>query len=623
MKILKKYYGILTGLFVFVVYLLTVSHSVVAFDCGELAAVQSTLGIAHPPGYPLFTILGYLFVHIPLGLTKIYQLNILCSVWCAAAVVLFTHTSKLVLDNLPKLRTAKISPISEKIYAKINDKSSDSELTIYITVILSGLFFGFSLLVWLQSVSVEVYSLQIFLFTLIIFFFFKAFFYSEDNETLFAGKNRTWFYLGIFIGLGLSNHLMTFYLLPAFSFLYFYKYSFNKKSVLRFLFVALVAVFIAIALYSYLIIRSNQNPVLNWGNPDDIKNAIYHITARYYKGNFFSGFNAVERQLKFLFNSFGFYNGRPFAGDFNIFLIFPLLGIVASFITFRKFFYFFILLFLTTVFFTINYNIPDIYEYFSLSVISLYVISVPGILLFINYLKSEKYSLLVPVIILVIFLFVRVNANYASADESHTYIIEDYARSLLYTADENAVIFSNQWDYFVSPSYYLQYVEKYRHDITVFHTSLLTFPWYYPEFKEKNKIISGNESNKINVSYIFKNYVDNIYLTPEVVRDEVEKGGFIMPDSLEIIPDILMFRVVKKNEYFPAKDPDFIIRIPKEKTVLTRYIEKLIGAMLTNRIQYELNYSKFDRARLYYLKLVNDFSDYPVPDKLKQLFESK
>jgi Protein O-mannosyl-transferase TMEM260-like len=622
MGIFKKYYGLLTGIFAFIVYLLTVSHSIAAFDCGELAAVQATLGIAHPPGYPLFTILGYLFVHIPLGLTKIYQLNILCSVWCAAAVVLFTYTSKLVLDNLPKLKTRKTSPRSEKIYGKINDKGPDSELIIYITSILSGLFFAFSLLVWLQSVSVEVYSLQIFLFTLIIFFYFKAFFYSDENGTLFSGKNKNWLYVAIFFGLGLSNHLMTFYLLPAFCFLYFYKYSFNKKSVLKFLAMAAISIFIAVGLYTYLIIRSNQNPVLNWGNPDNIKNAIYHISARYYKGNFFSGVNSVERQLKFLFNSFGFYNGKPFAGDFNIFLIFPLLGMVVSFIAFRKFFYFFLLLFLTTVFFTINYNIPDIYEYFSLSVISIYIISVPGILLFINYLRSEKYSFLVPVIILVIFLVVRVNANYVSADESHNHIIEDYARSLLYTADDNAVIFSNQWDYFVSPSYYLQYAEKYRPDITVFHTDLLSYSWYHQEFKRKNKVIYNSKNDKVNLSYLFKNFVDNIYLTPEVVRDWVGKGRFIMSDSLRIIPDILMFRVVNKDEYFPAKDPDFVIRIPNEQTTLTRYIENLIGAMLTNRINYELQYNKLDRARLYYQELVNDFPDYPVPDKLKRLFEN-
>ena len=100
MKIIKSSYGILTGLIAFAVYLLTISHSITEFDSGELAAVQATLGIAHPPGYPLFTILGYIFSKIPLGITKIYQLNILCSLWCVGAVIFFTHTSNFPPDSL-------------------------------------------------------------------------------------------------------------------------------------------------------------------------------------------------------------------------------------------------------------------------------------------------------------------------------------------------------------------------------------------------------------------------------------------------------------------------------------------------------------------------------------------
>jgi len=52
----KKYYYLFTGLVVFIVYIFTLAPSVVQIDSGELAAVQATLGIAHPTGYPLFTI---------------------------------------------------------------------------------------------------------------------------------------------------------------------------------------------------------------------------------------------------------------------------------------------------------------------------------------------------------------------------------------------------------------------------------------------------------------------------------------------------------------------------------------------------------------------------------------
>ena len=59
-----------------IVYGFTLAPSVVHIDSGELAAVQSTLGIAHPTGYPLFTILGYLFLRIPLFPSKIAEFSI-------------------------------------------------------------------------------------------------------------------------------------------------------------------------------------------------------------------------------------------------------------------------------------------------------------------------------------------------------------------------------------------------------------------------------------------------------------------------------------------------------------------------------------------------------------------
>ena len=100
MKIIKKYYYLLTGIFVFIVYLFTLAPSVVQIDSGELATVQAMLGIAHPTGYPLFTIIGYLFSLIPLPFTKIFQLNLLAALYASAGVSVFVYTSKLILDNL-------------------------------------------------------------------------------------------------------------------------------------------------------------------------------------------------------------------------------------------------------------------------------------------------------------------------------------------------------------------------------------------------------------------------------------------------------------------------------------------------------------------------------------------
>ena len=618
MKIIKNSYGVLSGLIAFVVYLLTVSHSVTALDSGELATVQAILGIAHPPGYPLFTILGYLFLKIPLGLTEIYQLNILCSLWCAGAVIFFTHTTKLILDNLEKLRTAKKSEISNKIFNMID--SEDAELTKYIVSIISGLFFAFSLILWSQSTSVEVYSLQLFLFSVVIFLFFRIYFYENDNERLLSKNNKGWIAIGILLGFGFSNHLMTFYLLPALLFLYFNKYRLTKKSVTRLAIVATITIIVAAGLYSYLIIRSAQQPELNWGDPNSISKAIDHISAKYYEGKFFAGFDNVERQLKFLFNSFGFYGGKLFAGDFNINLIFCLTGMVISFISLRRFFYFVVILSFTTVLFTINYNIPDIYEYFSLSIFSLYLVGIPSLMFIVNLLRSPKYGSTLPVLILLVILFIRISANYKVADESDNYIFEDYVKSMLQTVDKNSIIFTNKWDYTVSPAYYVQYVEGFRKDVQILNSQFLPLKWYKPDFVRQGNIIIDPDLRFEDASPIINKDTNSIYLTPEIYGEEVKQGIFRIPPDKKIVPDVLLFRIVSDDKYYPAPNPDFFIREPETKNLLSNHVKDLICFMLVNRIKYELNFNKYKRAQKYYLKLVQDFPDFNLPENVARYF---
>jgi hypothetical protein len=53
------------GLLTLIVYLMTLCPTVPGGDSGELITVSTQLGLSHPPGYPLYTMLGYLFSKIP------------------------------------------------------------------------------------------------------------------------------------------------------------------------------------------------------------------------------------------------------------------------------------------------------------------------------------------------------------------------------------------------------------------------------------------------------------------------------------------------------------------------------------------------------------------------------
>ena len=86
--------GTLLGIAALGAYAFTPHPSVPGGDSWELIAVAYTSGTAHPPGYPLYTLLARLFTLIPFG-TVAWRVNALSAVLDAsAAVVLFVAVTR-------------------------------------------------------------------------------------------------------------------------------------------------------------------------------------------------------------------------------------------------------------------------------------------------------------------------------------------------------------------------------------------------------------------------------------------------------------------------------------------------------------------------------------------------
>lgn len=64
-----------------------------------------TLGVAHPPSYPLHTLLGHLFCFIPLG-NPSFQFNFLSSILGAAGAVLLTVNAWILLAPILRPKTS-------------------------------------------------------------------------------------------------------------------------------------------------------------------------------------------------------------------------------------------------------------------------------------------------------------------------------------------------------------------------------------------------------------------------------------------------------------------------------------------------------------------------------------
>jgi tetratricopeptide (TPR) repeat protein len=225
----------------FVVYLLTVCPTIGAWDAGDLATASYTLGIAHPPGYPLYTLLGRLFaLLIPVGDVG-FRYNLFSAVAGTCAVGLTAALTTLVIGD---------------VFAGV----------------LAGWVLAFSTTWWSQCVVAEVYALNGVFFALVLFLLFR---WGE------RGDARSLFLAAFIYGLGLAHHLSLTMAAPAIG---VYVILRMRRAPFRWTWVPVLVALLALGpmLYLYIILRARLEPAYNFGNPSTWERFFYHIQAKAY-----------------------------------------------------------------------------------------------------------------------------------------------------------------------------------------------------------------------------------------------------------------------------------------------------------------------------------------------------
>ncbi len=648
-QFLKKSYGVLAGIAVFVLYLFTLAPTVIQLDAGELATVQALLGIAHPTGYPLFTMLGHLFLLVPLPFSIIYRANLLAAFWTAGSVSVFIYSVKLVIDNIALFKS-KTNDVEKKKSSKAKKEVKSSpvvmpkriiipELVKYLSALFGGLFLATSKTFWFQSTSVEVYSLHLFLISIIIYTLLLAFTKSNNLE---APKHYCWYFLAVALAFGFSNHMTTILILPAVAYLYFITFGFNLSSFKRIALMLAIFFPLLISLYVYLPIRAGQNPVLNWGNPIDLEKILRHISGKQYQVWLFSSTAAAKKQLAYFFENF--------PSEFNIGLILAFIGFFAAFMHGKKFFLFTLITFLATVLYSINYDINDIDSYFLLAYIAVAFFISFGVLQIFLLLKDRHLGYSLPIPLLIIFLLIQSYISFGKVNQHDIYLFEDYTKSALQSCKKEALIISYQWDFLVSPAYYLQQIENFRPDVHIIDKELLRRSWYFNQMNKNHSEIISRVAPTINqfkealvpferegqfdpvlleklyqalLKGLIETNIDKrpVYLGAELVMNEMQKGEFKLPQGLTLVPDIFFFKVVKTNKYVPADNPNFHIRFPKQNNYYVGFVEDMIGSMLVRRALYEMQFDNRERAKVYIKKLKEELPDFAIPAGLAEVIE--
>ncbi|MEW5995048.1 MAG: DUF2723 domain-containing protein, partial [Candidatus Zixiibacteriota bacterium] len=189
-------------LIAFVAYALTVQRTFSFWDCGEFIACSYILGIPHPPGTPLFVILGRVFSLIPLAEDISYRINYI-SVISSAFTAMFSY-----------LLTVRVV----RYFFAREDRHWTTRLIAYIGGIAGGLFVAFGRTNWSNSVEAEVYGLALALSTMIVWLTLR---YFEQRGTMAAARIIVLvFYLAL---LGIGIHMTVFLVVPVCSLFFILK----------------------------------------------------------------------------------------------------------------------------------------------------------------------------------------------------------------------------------------------------------------------------------------------------------------------------------------------------------------------------------------------------------------
>ena len=528
----------------FAVYLTTLAPTVWFIDSGELSAVASTLGIAHPTGYPLFTLIGHLFTLLPISASEVYKLNMMSAFFCSLSVFMFVYLLKFLLDWHLAISSPEKGKKAQQV--KSAEKySAPSQIVLYGIIIFSSLLLAFSRTFWDSANAVEVYPIHVFFIITLIYLFIKAVKEKPANkEVSFFSSNKYYLLFAFVLGLSFTNHLTTILLAPACLTLFFVENAGDTKRMFRLLGAMTVCFLIGLTPYLYLPIRASMNPIFLWGNPYNIERFYWHVTAKQFsvwifsaKGsvpvfllllaalvtlaaaglkkqrtinkNFHAGAFAVMAVLTFIFFSsaseivtkqFNSFTGSLW-GEFGKGLIlFAIPGIYRLSKFNLKIYYFTFLTFFGCLLYSVNYDIYDIFSYFLLSYITITVWIAFGALFLFEKLAQYMLTSVQRTAfsaVLVILSLIALNTNYKENDESNNYYVEQFTMNIFKNVEPNGIVISSQWDFWVSASWYYHFVKQIRPDIVVIDKELLRRSWYYTYIERQYPEIYNNSKAEI------------------------------------------------------------------------------------------------------------------------------
>lgn len=187
------------------VYILTVEPTTSFWDCGEFIATSFKLQVGHPPGAPLFLMIGRVMALLAGNdLTKVPVMINIFSALVSSATILFLFWS--------------ITHLARKIVAPAQDFTTAKLIAIMGSGAIGALAYTFSDSFWFSAVEGEVYATSSF-FTAIVFWAILKW----ENVADEKHADRWIVFIAYLMGLSIGVHLLNLLTIPALAFVYYFR----------------------------------------------------------------------------------------------------------------------------------------------------------------------------------------------------------------------------------------------------------------------------------------------------------------------------------------------------------------------------------------------------------------
>ena len=227
--------GWLAFLIALITYSLTVEPTVSYWDAGEYILTSAKLQVGHPPGAPLFQMLGAMFSTFAFGNGELIglMLNMVSAVSSAFTILFMFWSISLLLQKMVE-----------------NEKNSKSKtIAILGSAFVGSLAFAFTDSFWFNAVETEVYAMATLIMAIL---FYLGLRWERDMNN--PRGNRWLILIAFVIGLSFGVHFMGLLTIPAIGLIYYFK---NYKTVTIKNFIIANMVSVAVLLFIFKLLAPN------------------------------------------------------------------------------------------------------------------------------------------------------------------------------------------------------------------------------------------------------------------------------------------------------------------------------------------------------------------------------